>query len=158
MYWTSFFDNSKLFCDHLCDFWAGNLGVPAKNMTRIWKFTYIWCPICSNIVIIRFPTPKKHWVRGIGRVFLTIQSCFVIIYVILVPEIWGSRSAMMEVPKTSEKKISKLFGPIFNDSQRIRRIFWKSGNMNHPSQNIWVLQNSRQNCAARMLSKGDRFI
>ena len=33
----------------------------------------------------------------------------------------------------SPKKISKLFGPIFNDSQRTKRIFGKSGNMNHPS-------------------------
>ena len=34
----------------------------------------------------------------------------------------------------SPKKISKLFGPIFNDSQRTKRIFGKSGNMNHPSE------------------------
>ena len=29
-------------------------------------------------------------------------------------------------------KISKLFGPIFNDSQRAKRIFGKGGNMKHP--------------------------
>ena len=33
----------------------------------------------------------------------------------------------------SPKKISKLFGPIFNDSQRTKRIFGKSGNVNHPT-------------------------
>ena len=31
------------------------------------------------------------------------------------------------------KKISKLFGPIFNNTQRIKRIFGKSGNINHPN-------------------------
>ena len=37
----------------------------------------------------------------------------------------------------STKKISKLFGPIFNDFQRAKRIFGKSGNMNHPTVE-WV--------------------